>query len=66
MKKPADYLCQRAALPISQSGLSIRPPTRHPEAQMTMVVVCQRAQHKFKDYLATAKPVNTEFAASGL
>ena len=33
---------------------------------MMMVVVCQRAQHKFKDYLATAKPVNTEFAASGL
>jgi hypothetical protein len=44
MKKPADGLCQRAALPISLGGLSNRPLTRHPEAEMMMVmVVCQRA-----------------------
>jgi len=43
MKKPADYLCQRAALPISLSGLSIRPLTRHLEAEVMMMVVCQRA-----------------------
>src|SRR5208283_497652 len=50
MKKPADFLCQRAALPIALGGLSIRPLTRHPEDEMMMVVVCQRAQHKLKDY----------------
>jgi hypothetical protein len=63
MKKPADYLCQRAALPISLGALSIRPLTPHPEAEVMMVVVCQRAQHKFKDYRATANPVNTEFGS---
>jgi hypothetical protein len=43
MKKPADSLCQRAALPISVGALSIRPLTRHPEADVMMMVVCQRA-----------------------
>jgi hypothetical protein len=43
MKKPADSGCQRAALPISLDGLSLRPPTRHPEAEVMMVVVCQGA-----------------------
>jgi hypothetical protein len=43
MKKPAEGLCQRAALPISLGGLSIRPLTRHPEAEMMVVVMCQRA-----------------------
>jgi hypothetical protein len=43
MKKPAEFLCQRAALPIALADLSIRPPTRHPEAEMMMMVVCQRA-----------------------
>jgi hypothetical protein len=43
MKKPADSLCQRAALPILLDDLSIRPPTRHPEAEVMMMVVCQRA-----------------------
>jgi hypothetical protein len=44
MKKPADSLCQRAALPISLGDLSIRPLTRHPVAQMMMMMVmCQRA-----------------------
>jgi hypothetical protein len=38
MKKPADNLCQRAALPIALGGLSIRPLTRHPEAVVMMVV----------------------------
>jgi hypothetical protein len=42
MKKPADLLCQRAALPISLGGSSIRPLTRHPEAEV-MMVMCQRA-----------------------
>jgi hypothetical protein len=42
MKKPADFLCQRAALPIALDDLSIRPPTRHPEDEV-MMVVCQRA-----------------------
>jgi hypothetical protein len=51
MKKPADPLCQRAALPIALGVLSIRPLTRHPEVELIMmVVVCQCAQHKFKDY----------------
>jgi hypothetical protein len=44
IKKPADGLCQRAALPISLLVLSVRPLTRHPEAEVMMVVVmCQRA-----------------------
>jgi hypothetical protein len=43
MKKPAEYLCQRAALPIALGGLSIRPPTRHPEVEVMVMVVCQRA-----------------------
>jgi hypothetical protein len=43
MKKPADGLCQRAALPISLGGLSIRPLTRHLSVEVMMVVVCQRA-----------------------
>jgi len=43
MKKPADFLCQRAALPILLGGLSIRQPTRHPEAAVMMMVVCQCA-----------------------
>jgi len=51
MKKPADRLCQRAALPISLAALGVRPLTRHPEAEMVMMmVVCQRARHKLKDY----------------
>jgi hypothetical protein len=49
MKKPADFFCQRAALPISLGGLSIRPLTRHPENIMMIMVVCQRAYHKLKD-----------------
>jgi hypothetical protein len=43
MKKPADFLCQRAALPILPGLLSIRPRTRHPEVEVMMMVVCQRA-----------------------
>jgi hypothetical protein len=63
MKKPADQSCQRAALPISLGGLSIPPLTLHPEAEMMMVVVCQRAQHKLPDYrfwhaLSTQKIAN--------
>jgi hypothetical protein len=61
MKKPADFLCQRAALPIALGGLSIRPLTRHPGVEM-MMVVCQCAQHESIDYRADLKPVNTEFA----
>jgi hypothetical protein len=66
MKKPADGLCQRAALPISLGGLSIRPLTRHRDVEVMMVmVVCQRAQHEFIDYRAAPKPVNTDFEAGG-
>jgi hypothetical protein len=43
MKKPAGQSCQRAALPISLGGLSIPQLTRHREARMVMMVVCQHA-----------------------
>jgi hypothetical protein len=55
MKKPAEFVCQRAALPISLDFLSIRPLTLHPVALMMTVMVCRGANHELIHYRVALK-----------
>jgi hypothetical protein len=61
MKKPAEFICQRAVLLVLPDFLSIRPLTLHRVARMMMVMVCRGANHEIIKYRAEAQTVNAEF-----